>query len=47
MEDLLFAGALMEHFLEGSSPLRLWQVNSEERRSAFVILLIWVNEPMS
>ena len=23
-------GVLMEHFLEGSAQLRLWQVNSEE-----------------
>ena len=37
------AGALMEHFLEGSAPLRLCQVISEERRFVFVTLLIWIN----
>ena len=25
------ADALMEHFLEGSAPLRLWEVNSEKK----------------
>ena len=48
MEVLHLAGALMEHFLEGSAPLRLWEVNSEEkRRFVFVTLLIWVNVQMS
>ena len=31
MEVLHLAGALMEHFLEGSAPLRLWYINSEEK----------------
>ena len=36
-------GALMEHFLEGSSPLRLRKVSSEtlKKQFVFVILLIW------
>ena len=25
------AGALMEHFIEGITPLRLWHINSEEK----------------
>ena len=35
-------GALMEHFLEGSSPLRLRKVSSEtlKKQFVFVILLI-------
>ena len=37
-EVLHLAGTLMEHFLEGSAPLRLWQINSVEN--------IWVNLPM-
>ena len=31
---------IMEHFLEGSTPLRLWYVNSKHRIIVFVILLI-------
>lgn len=32
MEVLQLVGGLMEHFLEGSAPLRLnWYVNSEEK----------------
>ena len=42
MEVLHLAGALMEHFLEESAPLRLWYVNSEEN-IIFVSLLIWFN----
>ena len=41
------AGALMEHFLEGSPPIRLWYVNKDEKFGVFVWLLIWVNVPMS
>ena len=36
-------GTLMEHLLEGRSPLRLWQVNSEEKICiCYCTLLIWV-----
>ena len=31
MEVLHLAGGLMEHFPDGSAPLRLWSVNSEEQ----------------
>ena len=37
----------MEHFLEGSPPIRLWYVNKDEKFGVFVWLLIWVNVPMS
>ena len=46
-EILISAGALMEHFLEGSPPIRLWYVNKDEKSCVFVWLLIWVNVPMS
>ena len=31
MEVYHLAGAFMEHFLDGSAPLRLWRVDSEEK----------------
>ena len=37
----------MEHFLEGSAILRLWQVNSDDKNVVFVTLLFWVNVPIS
>ena len=44
MEVLYLAGALMEHFLEGSAPLRLWKL-TQKRIFIFVTLLIWVSVP--
>ena len=37
----------MEHFLEGSAPLRLWCFYSKNNICIFIILLIWVNVPTS
>ena len=42
-----FSRCLKEHFLEGSSPLRLWLKLTQKRIFVFVTLLIWVNVPMS
>ena len=36
---------IVEHFLEGSIPLRLCYVDSKHRIIVFVILLIWVMNP--
>ena len=40
---LHLAGALMEHFLEGSAPLMLWSVTQKRR---FVSLQSWINVGM-
>ena len=44
MEVLHLAGALIEHFLEGSARLHYgFGMLTQKRRLVFVTLLIWVN----
>ena len=31
----VLAGALMEHFLEGNAPLRLWYINPNEKSNKY------------
>ena len=45
MEVLYLAGALMEYFLEGSTP-KVFGKLTQKRRFLFVTLLVWGNEPM-